>query len=44
MSAMDSPEEPLDENKLIALRRQKLNELRQLGNAYPCLLYTSRCV
>ena len=32
---MDSPEELLDENKLIALRRQKLNELRQLGNAYP---------
>ena len=32
---MDSPEEPLDENKLIALRRQKLSELRQLGNAYP---------
>ncbi|MBS1224326.1 MAG: lysyl-tRNA synthetase [Proteobacteria bacterium] len=28
-------EEPLDENKLIALRRQKLHELRQLGNAYP---------
>ncbi len=32
---MDSPEEPLDENKLIALRRQKLRELRQCGNAYP---------
>ncbi|NJM12986.1 MAG: lysine--tRNA ligase [Synechococcaceae cyanobacterium SM1_2_3] len=32
---MDSPEELLDENKLIALRRQKLGELRQLGNAYP---------
>jgi lysyl-tRNA synthetase class 2 len=28
-------EEPLDENKLIALRRQKLHELRQSGNAYP---------
>ena len=24
-----------DDNKLIALRRQKLHELRQLGNAYP---------
>ncbi len=33
--AIDSPEEPLDENKLIALRRQKLAELRQRGNAYP---------
>jgi len=32
---MDSSEEPLDENKLIALRRQKLAELRQFGNAYP---------
>jgi lysyl-tRNA synthetase class 2 len=32
---MDAPEEPLDENKLIALRRQKLAELRQLGNVYP---------
>ncbi len=32
---MDSPQEPLDENKLIALRRQKLHELRQLGHAYP---------
>ena len=32
---IDSPEEPLDENKLIALRRQKLTEIRQLGNAYP---------
>ena len=32
---MDSPDELLDENKLIALRRQKLCELRQLGNAYP---------
>ncbi len=28
-------EERLDENKLIALRRQKLAELRQIGNAYP---------
>ncbi|MDS4040321.1 MAG: lysine--tRNA ligase [Candidatus Competibacter sp.] len=33
--AIDSPEELLDENKLIALRRQKLAELRQRGNAYP---------
>ncbi|HRD65480.1 MAG TPA: lysine--tRNA ligase [Candidatus Competibacter sp.] len=32
---MDSPEEFFDENKLIALRRQKLAELRQIGNAYP---------
>jgi lysyl-tRNA synthetase class 2 len=32
---MDSPEGPLDENKLIAQRRQKLAELRQIGNAYP---------
>ncbi|MDZ7622568.1 MAG: lysine--tRNA ligase [Candidatus Competibacteraceae bacterium] len=30
-----SPEDLLDENKLIALRRQKLHELRQRGNAYP---------
>jgi lysyl-tRNA synthetase class 2 len=33
--AISSPEEPLDENRLIALRRQKLAELRQRGNAYP---------
>ena len=32
---MNSPDEPVDENKLIALRRQKLAELRQAGNAYP---------
>ena len=32
---MDSLEDLLDENKLIALRRQKLHELRQRGNAYP---------
>ncbi len=32
---MDSVEEILDDNKLIALRRQKLHELRQQGNAYP---------
>ncbi len=32
---MDVPEEFFDENKLIALRRQKLAEWRQLGNAYP---------
>jgi lysyl-tRNA synthetase class 2 len=32
---MTPPEEIFDENKLIALRRQKLNELRQRGNAYP---------
>ena len=32
---MDVPEEPFDENKLIALRRQKLAEWRQAGNAYP---------
>ena len=32
---MDSPEQPFDENKLIALRRQKLVDLRQAGNAYP---------
>ena len=33
---MNSPEELLlDENKLIALRRQKLHALRQSGNAYP---------
>jgi len=31
----DPPEEAFDENKLIALRRQKLTELRQVGNAYP---------
>lgn len=31
----DSPESSLDENKLIALRRQKLGALRQQGNAYP---------
>ncbi len=30
-----SAEPSLDENKLIALRRQKLGELRQRGNAYP---------
>jgi lysyl-tRNA synthetase class 2 len=33
--ATDSTEALLDENKLIALRRQKLHELRQSGNAYP---------
>ncbi|MCB1921798.1 MAG: lysine--tRNA ligase [Candidatus Competibacteraceae bacterium] len=33
--AIDSPGALLDENKLIALRRQKLQELRQQGNAYP---------
>ncbi|MDQ5908183.1 MAG: lysyl-tRNA synthetase, class [Pseudomonadota bacterium] len=33
--ATDSPETALDENKLIALRRQKLHELRQQGQAYP---------
>ena len=33
--AIDSPSPLLDENKLIALRRQKLHELRQQGNAYP---------
>ena len=32
---MDSPEEFLDENKLIALRRQKLQDLRRRGHAYP---------
>ena len=32
---MSSPEESFDENKLIALRRHKLAELRQQGNAYP---------
>jgi len=32
---MDSREETLDDNKLIALRRQKLHKLRQSGNAYP---------
>jgi lysyl-tRNA synthetase class 2 len=32
---MTLPEEIFDENKLIALRRQKLNELRQRGNPYP---------
>ena len=32
---MDSPEDLLDENKLIALRRQKLHEWRQHGNPYP---------
>lgn len=36
MSEITDPAEPfLDENKLIALRRQKLGELRQSGNAYP---------
>ncbi len=34
-STTDSPETALDDNKLIALRRQKLHELRQQGNAYP---------
>ena len=34
-STVDSPEAALDDNKLIALRRQKLHELRQQGNAYP---------
>ncbi|MBL8258451.1 MAG: lysine--tRNA ligase [Candidatus Competibacteraceae bacterium] len=29
------PDETFDENKLIALRRQKLAELRQRGNPYP---------
>ncbi|MCP5197604.1 MAG: lysine--tRNA ligase [Gammaproteobacteria bacterium] len=33
--AIDSPGLLLDENKLIALRRQKLHELRQQGNVYP---------
>ncbi len=33
--AVDSPEAAIDENKLIALRRQKLHDLRQQGNAYP---------
>ena len=32
---MTSAEEQFDENKLIALRRQKLNELRRRGNPYP---------
>ncbi|MCC6135734.1 MAG: lysine--tRNA ligase [Candidatus Contendobacter sp.] len=32
---MTSHEEILEENKLIALRRQKLSDLRQGGNAYP---------
>ncbi|MDS4057425.1 MAG: OB-fold nucleic acid binding domain-containing protein, partial [Candidatus Contendobacter sp.] len=32
---MDPTEGLFDENKLIALRRQKLCELRQRGNAYP---------
>jgi lysyl-tRNA synthetase class 2 len=32
---MTSHEEILEENKLIALRRQKLSDLRQIGNAYP---------
>lgn len=32
---MDSSAEPFDENKLIALRRQKLTAVRQLGQAYP---------
>ena len=32
---MTSSEEQFDENKLIALRRQKLNELRRRGNPYP---------
>ena len=36
MSEITDPAESLlDENKLIALRRQKLQELRQRGNAYP---------
>ncbi len=35
MTSPTSPEELFDENKLIALRRQKLNELRQRGNPYP---------
>lgn len=33
--AAHSPEDLLDENKLIALRRQKLHDLRQRGDAYP---------
>ncbi len=32
---LENPAELLDENKLIALRRQKLHELRQQGQAYP---------
>ena len=35
MTSPTSPEDLFDENKLIALRRQKLNELRQRGNPYP---------
>ena len=35
MTSPTSPEELFDENKLIALRRQKLHELRQRGNPYP---------
>ena len=36
-------EQEQDENKLIALRREKLNEIRAKRNAFPndCLLYTS---
>ena len=32
---MTDPEVHVDENKLIAQRRQKLNELRRQGNPYP---------
>ncbi|MCB1821077.1 MAG: lysine--tRNA ligase, partial [Candidatus Competibacteraceae bacterium] len=32
---VDSPNAAFEENKLIALRRQKLHELRQQGHAYP---------
>ena len=32
---LQHPEEVVDENKLIALRREKLGEMRQAGQAYP---------
>jgi len=31
----DTKDEPLDENKLIAQRREKLTAMRELGNAFP---------
>jgi len=31
----DTNDEALDENKLIAQRREKLSAMRELGNAFP---------
>ncbi|VAW70543.1 Lysyl-tRNA synthetase (class II) [hydrothermal vent metagenome] len=35
MTEENKTEEPLDENKLIAQRREKLNAMREKGNAFP---------